>query len=108
VLLVDDAGLRRFILDRSAVPYFCNLVWFIRDQLVQVNDLLKGFSSSDRAPKDVQNRIIADLDEQVDFFHYIMVWTKYLPISFTFVHSHSVWDSNHSFVVFTFSTVSYV
>ena len=30
---IDDDALRRFILDRSAVPYFSNLVWYLRDQV---------------------------------------------------------------------------
>lgn len=33
VYAVDYPALRRFILDRSAVPYFFNLVWFLRDQV---------------------------------------------------------------------------
>jgi protein CLEC16A len=34
---VDDPGLRSFILDRSAVPYFSNLVWFMRDRVPAIS-----------------------------------------------------------------------
>lgn len=33
VYKVEDKAMRKFILDRSAVPYFSNLVWFLRDQV---------------------------------------------------------------------------
>lgn len=33
VYKVDYAPMRRFILDRSAVPYFSNLAWFLRDKV---------------------------------------------------------------------------
>jgi hypothetical protein len=33
VYQVDEPALRSFILDRSAVPYFSNLVWFMRDRV---------------------------------------------------------------------------
>lgn len=88
-MTVKDANLRRFILDRSAVPYFCNLVWFIRDQLVGINLLLSDFSSAGHIPKEVQNKIIAELDEQIDFFHYIMVMSFY---SINFGSFHEVVD----------------
>ena len=37
---VDDPDLRRFITDKSAVPYFSNLTWFIRDQCIVLNETL--------------------------------------------------------------------
>jgi protein CLEC16A len=33
VYRVDYPPLRKFILDRSAVPYFSNLAWFLRDEV---------------------------------------------------------------------------
>ena len=40
VFAVNDPDLRRFITDRSAVPYFSNMVWFIKDQCIALNDVL--------------------------------------------------------------------
>ena len=40
VFRVDDADLRKFITDKSAVPYFSNLTWFIRDQCIVLNGTL--------------------------------------------------------------------
>ena len=37
---VDDPDLRKFITDKSAVPYFSNLTWFIRDQCIVLNQTL--------------------------------------------------------------------
>ena len=37
---VDDPDLRKFITDKSAVPYFSNLTWFIRDQCIVLNETL--------------------------------------------------------------------
>ena len=33
VYSVNDPDLRKFVLNRSAVPFFLNLVWFIRDHV---------------------------------------------------------------------------
>lgn len=38
VFQVNDPDLRRFINDKSAVPYFSNIVWFIRDQCIMLNE----------------------------------------------------------------------
>jgi len=37
---VDDPDLRTYITDKSAVPYFSNLTWFIRDQCIVLNETL--------------------------------------------------------------------
>lgn len=37
---VDDPDLRKFITDKSAVPYFSNLTWFIRDQCIVLSETL--------------------------------------------------------------------
>lgn len=38
---VDYPALRRFILDRSAVPYFYNLVWFLRSECQNLQKMMK-------------------------------------------------------------------
>ena len=40
---VPDERMLRFVLDRTAVPYFSNLVWFMSDQSVSLNEhITKG------------------------------------------------------------------
>jgi hypothetical protein len=42
VYKVKDQAMRKFVLDRSAVPYFSNLVWFLRDQTLNLSHLLSS------------------------------------------------------------------
>lgn len=37
---VEDESVRRFVLDQQRAPYFVNLVWFLRDQSLTVDDLV--------------------------------------------------------------------
>ena len=34
---VDEAGVQQFILERCAVPYFSNLIWFVREECNQLD-----------------------------------------------------------------------
>ena len=38
---VDDERMRRFIYDRTCLPYFCNLVWFLKDQTLSMSRLIE-------------------------------------------------------------------
>lgn len=50
---VDDPDLRKFVTDKSAVPYFSNLTWFIRDQCIVLNQTLdKAIHGKDRKIED--------------------------------------------------------
>lgn len=40
-LIVEDEAMRRYILDKTAAPYFSNIVWYIRDQCTTLDSLLK-------------------------------------------------------------------
>ncbi|ETO13741.1 armadillo-like helical domain-containing protein, partial [Reticulomyxa filosa] len=40
VFRVNDPDLRQFITDKTAVPYFSNLVWFMKDQCFLLNQVL--------------------------------------------------------------------
>ena len=56
VFRVDDADLRKFITDKSAVPYFSNLTWFIRDQCIVLNGTLnKAILGTDNNPNNNNN-----------------------------------------------------
>ena len=62
---VDDPGLRAFILDRSAVPYFSNLVWFIRDQCLSMDKFLQKASYLD------VGKVKEKAEHQIDHFYYL-------------------------------------
>ena len=64
---VDDPALRRFILDRSAVPYFSNLVWFIRDQCLYLDSHLFKSSYLD------MGKIHEKVEQLIDHFYYLAV-----------------------------------
>lgn len=62
---VDDPALRTFILDRSAVPYFSNLVWFIRDQCISLDRFIQGASYLD------VGKVRSKVEQQIDHFYYL-------------------------------------
>lgn len=64
VYQVNDPDLRAFILNRHAVPYFSNLVFFIRDEAICLNELWIS-------KRDV-NKLAQKIDEQIDTYHYLM------------------------------------
>jgi hypothetical protein len=39
---VEDEDMRRFVLDKTAAPYFSNIVWFIRDQCTTLDSLVNN------------------------------------------------------------------
>lgn len=41
-LLVPDSAMHRFILDRTATEYFSNLVWFIRNHILDFDNLIRN------------------------------------------------------------------
>ena len=62
---VDDPALRAFIMDRSAVPYFFNLVWFIRDQCIDLDKIVRKCSYLDIGS------IRKKTDQLIDHFYYL-------------------------------------
>ena len=52
---VDDPDLRKFVTDKSAVPYFSNLTWFIRDQCIVLNQTLDKAIYGNRKIEDNDN-----------------------------------------------------
>ena len=65
VFQVDDPGLRAFILNRSAVPYFSNLVWFVRDQCASLDALLATGTYLDLA------KLSEQVEQRIDHFYYL-------------------------------------
>jgi len=41
--------MRKYVLDRTAVPYFSNIVWYIRDQCQSLDQLLNGATHANKA-----------------------------------------------------------
>lgn len=44
VFRVDDKSMLKFIRDKTAAPYFSNLVWFIGNHVVEIDKLIKVVS----------------------------------------------------------------
>eukprot|EP01087_Luapelamoeba_hula_P018692 TRINITY_DN606_c1_g1_i1.p1 TRINITY_DN606_c1_g1~~TRINITY_DN606_c1_g1_i1.p1 ORF type:complete len:1504 (+),score=363.67 TRINITY_DN606_c1_g1_i1:186-4697(+) len=65
VLKVENDALRRFILDKTAAPYFSNMVWFISDKCHTLDALI---TSTD---KPLKFRELAEfVNELLDAFYY--------------------------------------
>ena|SRR3990167_4974019 len=41
---VEDAAMRKFILEKTTATYFSNVTWFIANQIEKLNDLLESVS----------------------------------------------------------------
>ena len=41
VVAVDDHSMLRYIRDKTAAPYFSNLVWFIGGHVLELNDCVQ-------------------------------------------------------------------
>eukprot|EP01083_Nonionella_stella_P088880 247942_1 len=65
VYKVEDADLRKFILDKSAVPFFFNLVWFIRDQCIALDLQIPSITYFDK------NLLTQLFDDQLDNYFYL-------------------------------------
>ncbi|KCV68703.1 hypothetical protein, variant [Fonticula alba] len=66
VFRVDCPRVKNFILDRSALPYFANLVWFIGDQSLTLDEFVvssKGF--------ELAGKLNDQVAEHVDHFYYL-------------------------------------
>ncbi|CAF1014884.1 unnamed protein product [Adineta ricciae] len=66
VYKVSDPAMHRFILDRTATEYFSNLVWFIRNHILDFDKILRN-------NRDINNRshIFCSLEEYLDHIHYL-------------------------------------
>ncbi|CAF5027154.1 unnamed protein product, partial [Rotaria sp. Silwood1] len=66
VYKVPDATMHRFILDCTATEYFSNLVWFIRNHVLDFDNLIRN-------NRDINNRgqLISSLEEYLDHIHYL-------------------------------------
>ncbi|CAF1067720.1 unnamed protein product [Didymodactylos carnosus] len=66
VYKVPDHAMHRFILDRTATQYFSNFVWFIRNHIIDFDNLIRN-------NRDVNNRgyLTCGLEEYLDHLHYL-------------------------------------
>lgn len=65
VYQIEYEPLRNFIIDRSAIPYFSNVVWFLRDQSILLTQL---FAEVDYNGRGKVNQV---LDMQIDLLYYL-------------------------------------
>eukprot|EP00824_Muranothrix_gubernata_P018003 TRINITY_DN36867_c0_g1_i1.p1 TRINITY_DN36867_c0_g1~~TRINITY_DN36867_c0_g1_i1.p1 ORF type:complete len:843 (+),score=178.10 TRINITY_DN36867_c0_g1_i1:123-2651(+) len=70
IFRVQDKAVRRFILDRTAAPYFSNLAWFIRNQCIQLTDQLFN-ERRKMTPAIGLARLEQGTSELMDHFYYL-------------------------------------
>ncbi|OXU16930.1 hypothetical protein TSAR_007570 [Trichomalopsis sarcophagae] len=66
VYRVEDASMLTFIRDRTAAPYFSNLVWFIGNHIIELDTCVRN-----DADHQSQNRLSDLVAEHLDHLHYI-------------------------------------
>ncbi|KYM98898.1 PREDICTED: protein CLEC16A [Cyphomyrmex costatus] len=66
VYRVEDASMLTFIRDRTAAPYFSNLVWFIGDHIIELDTCVRN-----DADHQSQNRLSDLVAEHLDHLHYL-------------------------------------
>ena len=42
VYRIDEDAMLKFVIDKTAVPYFSNLVWFIGNHILDIDACVKG------------------------------------------------------------------
>ena len=60
VFKVDEAGVEKFVLDRCAVPYFSNLVWYIREEATRLDRVFA--TASTKATGELESLAAEHLD----------------------------------------------
>jgi hypothetical protein len=65
VYRVEDEAMRRYIINSTAVPYFSNIVWFIRQQCHTLDDIVSATTHENRRKLD---DFVA---EMLDHFYYL-------------------------------------
>ena len=71
VYQVDEPRVRQFILDRTATPYFSNLVWFIGSQSLALDALLRARSGMETRSDSELTKIQFALEEHLDHLFYL-------------------------------------
>lgn len=66
VYKVEDASMLAFIRDRTAAPYFSNLVWFIGNHIIELDTCVRN-----DADHQSQNRLSDLVAEHLDHLHYL-------------------------------------
>ncbi|XP_076183141.1 C-type lectin domain containing ema isoform X2 [Ptiloglossa arizonensis] len=66
VYRVEDASMLAFIRDRTAAPYFSNLVWFIGNHIIELDTCVRN-----DADHQSQNRLSDLVAEHLDHLHYL-------------------------------------
>ncbi|XP_014208495.1 protein CLEC16A homolog isoform X2 [Copidosoma floridanum] len=66
VYRVEDASMLKFIRDRTAAPYFSNLVWFIGNHILELDTCVRN-----DADHQSQNRLSDLVAEHLDHLHYL-------------------------------------
>ena len=62
---VDDERMRRFILERTCLPYFCNLVWFLKDQTLSMSRMIEQTGNAS------VGKVEEHVETMIDFMFYL-------------------------------------
>lgn len=71
VYKVDDKSMLEFIRDKTAAPYFSNLVWFIGNHVVEIDQAIKKCRNDDEQQKNNNCRLDDLVAEHLDHLHYV-------------------------------------
>ncbi|XP_011343559.1 protein CLEC16A homolog isoform X2 [Ooceraea biroi] len=71
VYRVEDASMLAFIRDRTAAPYFSNLVWFIGDHIIELDTCIRNDADVLPSSHQSQNRLSDLVAEHLDHLHYL-------------------------------------
>eukprot|EP01132_Coremiostelium_polycephalum_P003787 gene3787-4712_t len=70
IFKVEDDSMRQYIINSTAVPYFSNIVWFIRKQCVQLHTELESINQSNWRHEHI-NQLNYYVEELMDQFYYL-------------------------------------
>ncbi|XP_026729038.1 protein CLEC16A homolog isoform X1 [Trichoplusia ni] len=71
VYRVQDASMLRFIRDRTAAPYFSNLVWFIGKHILELDACVRNDAEMSFCSHQSQQKLDDLVAEHLDHLHYI-------------------------------------
>lgn len=71
VYRVQDASMLRFIRDRTAAPYFSNLVWFIGKHILELDACVRNDAENSFSSHQSQQKLDDLVAEHLDHLHYI-------------------------------------
>ena len=66
---VEDERMRRFLIDRTCLPYFSNLVWFLKEQTLGMSRMIELLAAG--APGTSVGKLDETVENMIDFMFYL-------------------------------------